>query len=63
MIKYFNPILIITMATARFSSAFIVSRNIRCSRRLFASVSGTAYKSDDGDAPVVRLFTKEGSYL
>ena len=52
------------MATARFSSAFVTPRTfVTQPLRLFASVSGIVYESEDADAPQVRLFTKEGCTL
>jgi thiol-disulfide isomerase/thioredoxin len=49
------------------AAAFVVNPPLaRCtlfSQRHFASVTGTAYSSEDADAPVVKLFTKEGCTL
>lgn len=57
-------ILFLSMATARFSSAFVTPRTfVTKPLRLFASVSGIVYESEDADAPQVRLFTKEGCTL
>lgn len=57
-------ILFLSMATARISSAFVTPRTfVTQPLRLFASVSGIVYESEDADAPQVRLFTKEGCTL
>ena len=49
------------------AAAFVVNRPSArwalFSPRHFASVTGTAYSSSDADAPVVKLFTKEGCTL
>jgi thiol-disulfide isomerase/thioredoxin len=49
------------------AAAFVVNpssaRWTLFSQRHFASVTGTAYSSQDADAPVVKLFTKEGCTL
>lgn len=49
------------------TAAFVVNPSIArltlFSQRHFASVTGTAYSSVDADAPVVKLFTKDGCTL
>ena len=68
LLKIFTVLFSINMSLQRVAS-FIrgpKSTTFRCQRyqyRYFASVTGRVYTAEDPDAPVVRLFTKEGCTL
>jgi hypothetical protein len=55
------------VSTMQASSAFVIRRTssgrILLQQRFLASVTGTTYTSENPDASVVRLFTKEGCTL
>lgn len=59
-------LLMLVTSILRTSTAFSLTRHGRVAfsvTKRSASVTGSVYTSEDGDAPTVRLFTKEGCTL
>jgi glutaredoxin len=58
--------LMLAASILRACAAFPLTRHNRAALSVtqrFASVTGSLYTSEDGDAPTIRLFTKEGCTL